>query len=152
MKLFASRLPQIDCGYKKCAIIVGAGKSSSTNIACKVPKRLKAAPCIVRVSIGDKYHREVLEMRLEGMQVVLSGMYQLLNILEYNMMKDERRILLLSRGASNVMFGRPVLCGREFGEQMMETVHKYAGEGIRSQALPYCGFDEGRYKGTAGKI
>ena len=38
------------------------------------------------------------------------------------------RILLLSEGATIVMFGRLVLNEREFAEKFLEPVHKYADE------------------------
>ena len=98
MESFALGLPQMGC-LRKCVIFDDARKSFSTRLTWKTTKRLKAAPFI--------------KMGFEGMLVVSSRVYQLLNILEFNssvMMKDEGgRILLLSEGATIVMFGRLVL-------------------------------------------
>ena len=107
---------------RKHVIIDDAGNCFSTKIAWKTTKRLQAAPFIVRVTLGDSCHREELKMRMEG------------------------------GGASSFMFGKFVLYRREFEEQTREPLHKDAGEGMKTQALPYCGFDEGRYKGTAKTI
>ncbi|XP_071928389.1 putative phospholipid-transporting ATPase 9 [Coffea arabica] len=81
--------------------------------------------------------------------------YKLLNVLEFNstrkrmsvIVKDEEgKILLLSKGADSVMFGRLGKNGREFEDQTREHVNEYADAGLRTLLLAYRVLSEEEYK------
>ncbi|KAK7309974.1 hypothetical protein RJT34_07141 [Clitoria ternatea] len=87
--------------------------------------------------------------------------YKLLNVLEFNstrkrmsvIVKDEKgRILLLCKGADNVMFERLAKDGREFEEKTLEHVSGYADAGLRTLILAYRELDEEQYKEFDTKI
>ncbi|CAE5957354.1 unnamed protein product [Arabidopsis arenosa] len=80
--------------------------------------------------------------------------YRLLNVLEFNsarkrmsvIVRDEDgRLLLLSKGADNVMFERLAKNGRKFEEKTREHVNEYADAGLRTLILAYREVDENEY-------
>ncbi|KAJ4915533.1 putative phospholipid-transporting ATPase 11 [Raphanus sativus] len=80
--------------------------------------------------------------------------YRLLNVLEFNstrkrmsvIVRDEDgKLLLLSKGADNVMFERLSMNGREFEEKTREHVNEYADAGLRTLILAYREVDENEY-------
>ncbi|KAE8023038.1 hypothetical protein FH972_008790 [Carpinus fangiana] len=82
-------------------------------------------------------------------------LYKLLNVLEFNSSRkrmsvivrnEEGQILLLSKGADSVMFGKLAKNGREFEEETREHVNKYADAGLRTLILAYRELDEEEYK------
>ncbi|CAL0318135.1 unnamed protein product [Lupinus luteus] len=88
-------------------------------------------------------------------------MYKLLNVLEFNssrkrmsvIVKDEDgRILLLCKGADSVIFERLGKNGRQFEENTMEHVHKYADAGLRTLILAYRELDKEEYREFYNKI
>ncbi|KAL1216326.1 putative phospholipid-transporting ATPase 11 [Cardamine amara subsp. amara] len=80
--------------------------------------------------------------------------YRLLNVLEFNsarkrmsvIVRDEDgKLLLLSKGADNVMFERLAKNGRKFEEKTREHVNEYADAGLRTLILAYREVDENEY-------
>ncbi|KFK43585.1 hypothetical protein AALP_AA1G145400 [Arabis alpina] len=80
--------------------------------------------------------------------------YRLLNVLEFNsarkrmsvIVRDEDgKLLLLSKGADNVMFERLAKNGRKFEEKTREHVNDYADAGLRTLILAYRDVDESEY-------
>ncbi|VVA91188.1 unnamed protein product [Arabis nemorensis] len=80
--------------------------------------------------------------------------YRLLNVLEFNsarkrmsvIVRDEDgKLLLLSKGADNVMFERLAKNGRKFEEKTREHVNEYADAGLRTLILAYRDVDESEY-------
>ncbi|KAI4387562.1 hypothetical protein MLD38_005384 [Melastoma candidum] len=72
--------------------------------------------------------------------------YQLLNVLEFNSTRkrmsvivrdEERKILLLSKGADSVMFERLANNGKSFEEDTMEHMNEYADGGLRTLIIAY---------------
>ncbi|CAA7402230.1 unnamed protein product [Spirodela intermedia] len=81
--------------------------------------------------------------------------YKLLNILEFNstrkrmsvVVRDaEGKLLLLSKGADNVMFERLAKGGREFEEATKEHIKEYADAGLRTLILAYRELAEEEYQ------
>ncbi|ONK81340.1 uncharacterized protein A4U43_C01F27980 [Asparagus officinalis] len=81
--------------------------------------------------------------------------YRLLNILEFSSTRkrmsvivktDEGKLLLLTKGADNVMFERLAKNGREFEEKTKENLHDYADAGLRTLVLAYRELDEKVYE------
>ncbi|XP_078431010.1 ATPase E1-E2 type family protein / haloacid dehalogenase-like hydrolase family protein [Wolffia australiana] len=81
--------------------------------------------------------------------------YKLLNILEFNstrkrmsvIVKDpEGKLLLLSKGADNVMFERLGKTGREFEVETKEHMKEYADAGLRTLVLAYRELREEEYQ------
>ncbi|GAA0147850.1 primary active transporter [Lithospermum erythrorhizon] len=81
--------------------------------------------------------------------------YTLLNVLEFNSTRkrmsvivrdDKGKLLLLSKGADNVMFERLSKKGREFEEVTREHVNEYADAGLRTLILAYRELGEEEYK------
>ncbi|KAL0794464.1 hypothetical protein Bca101_065841 [Brassica carinata] len=80
--------------------------------------------------------------------------YRLLNVLEFNSTRkrmsvivrdDDGKLLLLSKGADNVMFERLAKDGRRFEEKTREHVNEYADAGLRTLILAYREVDEDEY-------
>ncbi|CAG7868656.1 unnamed protein product [Brassica rapa] len=80
--------------------------------------------------------------------------YRILNVLEFNsarkrmsvIVRDEDgKLLLLSKGADNVMFERLAKDGRKFEEKTREHVNEYADAGLRTLILAYREVDEEEY-------
>uniref|UniRef100_A0A1J3G1K2 Phospholipid-transporting ATPase n=2 Tax=Noccaea caerulescens TaxID=107243 RepID=A0A1J3G1K2_NOCCA len=80
--------------------------------------------------------------------------YRLLNVLEFNstrkrmsvIVRDEDgKLLLLSKGADNVMFERLAKNGRKFEEETRQHVNEYADAGLRTLILAYREVDENEY-------
>ncbi|CAA7039261.1 unnamed protein product [Microthlaspi erraticum] len=80
--------------------------------------------------------------------------YRLLNVLEFNstrkrmsvIVRDEDgKLLLLSKGADNVMFERLAKNGRRFEEETRQHVNEYADAGLRTLILAYREVDESEY-------
>ncbi|XP_039143127.1 putative phospholipid-transporting ATPase 9 [Dioscorea cayenensis subsp. rotundata] len=80
--------------------------------------------------------------------------YRLLNILEFNSTRkrmsvivrdEEGKLLLLSKGADNVMFERLAKDGRKFEDKTKEHMHNYADAGLRTLVLAYRELDEDEY-------
>ncbi|GAA0153704.1 primary active transporter [Lithospermum erythrorhizon] len=72
--------------------------------------------------------------------------YELLDVLEFNSSRkrmsvivrnEEGNLLLLSKGADNVMFERLAKRGREFEQTTREHVNEYADAGLRTLILAY---------------
>ncbi|KAI8528726.1 hypothetical protein RHMOL_Rhmol12G0169700 [Rhododendron molle] len=81
--------------------------------------------------------------------------YKLLDILEFSSSRkrmsvivrdDEGKLLLLTKGADSVMFGRLAKNGREFEEQTREQINEYADAGLRTLVLAYRELDEDEYE------
>ncbi|KAK8938440.1 putative phospholipid-transporting ATPase 9 [Platanthera zijinensis] len=81
--------------------------------------------------------------------------YQLLNILEFSSARKrmsvivrspEGKLLLLSKGADNVMLERLANEGREFEESTKEHILEYADAGLRTLVLAYRELGEEEYK------
>ncbi|KAG9133525.1 hypothetical protein Leryth_019437 [Lithospermum erythrorhizon] len=81
--------------------------------------------------------------------------YTLLNVLEFNSTRkrmsvvvrdDKGKLLLLSKGADNVMFERLSKKRRQFEEETREHVNEYADAGLRTLILAYRELDEEEYK------
>jgi phospholipid-translocating ATPase len=80
--------------------------------------------------------------------------YRLLNVLEFNSTRkrmsvivrdDDGKLLLLSKGADNVMFERLAKNGRQFEAKTQEHVNQYADAGLRTLVLAYREVDENEY-------
>ncbi|CAN7098233.1 unnamed protein product [Brassica rapa subsp. narinosa] len=80
--------------------------------------------------------------------------YRILNVLEFNsarkrmsvIVRDEDgKLLLLSKGADNVMFERLAKDGGKFEEKTREHVNEYADAGLRTLILAYREVDEDEY-------
>ncbi|CAN8293821.1 unnamed protein product [Cochlearia groenlandica] len=80
--------------------------------------------------------------------------YRLLNVLEFNsarkrmsvIVRDEDgKLMLLTKGADNVMFERLAKDGRKFEEKTREHVNEYADAGLRTLILGYREVDEDEY-------
>ncbi|KAL1189640.1 Phospholipid-transporting ATPase 10 [Cardamine amara subsp. amara] len=80
--------------------------------------------------------------------------YRLLNVLEFSSTRkrmsvivrdDDGKLLLLSKGADNVMFERLAKNGREFEAKTQEHVNQYADAGLRTLILAYREVDENEY-------
>ncbi|KAK9934854.1 hypothetical protein M0R45_021983 [Rubus argutus] len=78
-------------------------------------------------------------------------LYTLLNVLEFNSSRkrmsvivrnEEGKVLLLCKGADNVMFGRLAKNGREFEKETEEHLNRYAGAGLRTLILAYRELEE----------
>ncbi|CAN8305350.1 unnamed protein product [Cochlearia groenlandica] len=85
---------------------------------------------------------------------VVEREYRLLNVLEFNSARkrmsvivrdDDGKLLLLSKGADNVMFERLAKNGRNFEEKTREHVNEYADAGLRTLILAYREVDENEY-------
>ncbi|KAI4303737.1 hypothetical protein MLD38_039334 [Melastoma candidum] len=82
--------------------------------------------------------------------------YKLLNVLEFSSSRkrmsvivrdeDDGKLLLLSKGADSVMFGRLSEDGREFEARTKEHVGEYADEGLRTMVLAYRELGEDEYR------
>ncbi|KAB2624369.1 phospholipid-transporting ATPase 9 [Pyrus ussuriensis x Pyrus communis] len=81
--------------------------------------------------------------------------YSLLNVLEFNSTRKRMsvivrseggKILLLSKGADNVMLERLARNGSDFEEETMEHLNEYADAGLRTLILAYRELDEDEYK------
>ncbi|GAA0151878.1 primary active transporter [Lithospermum erythrorhizon] len=81
--------------------------------------------------------------------------YTLLNVLEFNSTRkrmsvivrdDHGKLLLLSKGADNVMFERLSENGREFEEETRKHVNEYADAGLRTLILAYRELNEEEYQ------
>ncbi|KAI3696201.1 hypothetical protein L1987_79211 [Smallanthus sonchifolius] len=81
--------------------------------------------------------------------------YELLNVLEFNSARkrmsvivrnEDGKLLLLCKGADNVMFDRLAKNGREFEENTKEHVNQYADAGLRTLILAYRELTEEEYK------
>ncbi|KAM1517675.1 hypothetical protein ACFX1Z_020735 [Malus domestica] len=81
--------------------------------------------------------------------------YSLLNVLEFNSTRkrmsvivrsEEGKILLLSKGADNVMLERLARNGSDFEEETMEHLNEYADAGLRTLILAYRELEEDEYK------
>ncbi|XP_050372631.1 putative phospholipid-transporting ATPase 9 [Argentina anserina] len=88
-------------------------------------------------------------------------LYTLLNLLEFNSTRkrmsvivrnDEGTILLLSKGADNVMFERLAKNGREFEEETKEHLNGYADAGLRTLILAYRELQEDEYTEFNAKL
>ncbi|XP_056862676.1 phospholipid-transporting ATPase 10 isoform X3 [Raphanus sativus] len=84
----------------------------------------------------------------------IQRVYKLLNVLEFNSSRkrmsvivrdDDGRLLLLSKGADNVMFERLAKNGRQFEAKTQEHVNQYADAGLRTLILAYREVDENEY-------
>ncbi|KAL9673201.1 hypothetical protein QQ045_029455 [Rhodiola kirilowii] len=80
--------------------------------------------------------------------------YKLLNVLEFSsarkrmsviVQNEEGKLLLLCKGADNVMFERLAENGREFEEKTKEHINEYADAGLRTLVLAYRELDEEVY-------
>ena len=58
---------------------------------------------------------------------------------------EEGKLLLLSKGADNVMFERLAKDGRKFEEKTKQHMHDYADAGLRTLVLAYRELDEDEY-------
>ncbi|KAM0986971.1 hypothetical protein ACFXTH_011173 [Malus domestica] len=81
--------------------------------------------------------------------------YSLLNVLEFNSTRkrmsvivrsEEGKILLLSKGADNVMLERLAKNGSGFEEETMDHLNEYADAGLRTLILAYRVLEEDEYK------
>ncbi|KAI5353017.1 PREDICTED: putative phospholipid-transporting [Prunus dulcis] len=81
--------------------------------------------------------------------------YTLLNVLEFNSTRkrmsviirnEEGKVLLLCKGADNVMFERLVKNGTGFEEETMEHLTEYADAGLRTLILAYRELEEDEYR------
>ncbi|XP_008243138.1 PREDICTED: putative phospholipid-transporting ATPase 9 [Prunus mume] len=81
--------------------------------------------------------------------------YTLLNVLEFNSTRkrmsviirnEEGKVLLLCKGADNVMFERLVKNGTGFEEETMEHLNEYADAGLRTLILAYRELEEDEYR------
>ncbi|KAG2267989.1 hypothetical protein Bca52824_062544 [Brassica carinata] len=95
-----------------------------------------------------------LEVKEMNIPLFCNRVYRLLNVLEFNstrkrmsvIVRDEDgKILLLSKGADNVMFERLAKDGRKFEEKTREHVNEYADAGLRTLILAYRELDENEY-------
>ncbi|CAH2066222.1 unnamed protein product [Thlaspi arvense] len=82
-------------------------------------------------------------------------LYKVLNVLEFNSTRkrmsvivqdEDGKLLLLCKGADNVMFERLSKNGREFEEETRDHVNEYADAGLRTLILAYRELDENEYK------
>ncbi|KAG7651033.1 putative P-type phospholipid transporter [Arabidopsis thaliana] len=82
-------------------------------------------------------------------------LYKVLNVLEFNstrkrmsviVQEEDGKLLLLCKGADNVMFERLSKNGREFEEETRDHVNEYADAGLRTLILAYRELDEKEYK------
>ncbi|VVA94514.1 unnamed protein product [Arabis nemorensis] len=81
--------------------------------------------------------------------------YRVLNVLEFNstrkrmsviVQEEDGKLLLLCKGADNVMFERLSKNGREFEEETRDHVNEYADAGLRTLILAYRELDAQEYK------
>ncbi|KAF3976416.1 hypothetical protein CMV_000388 [Castanea mollissima] len=81
--------------------------------------------------------------------------YERLQVLEFNTSRKrmsvivrnkEKKLLLLSKGADSVMFGRLSKDGRSFESQTKDHIKKYAEAGLRIMVIAYRELDEEEYK------
>ncbi|XP_072984044.1 putative phospholipid-transporting ATPase 9 isoform X1 [Typha latifolia] len=86
---------------------------------------------------------------------IVERSYKLLNILEFNSSRkrmsvivrdEEGKLLLLSKGADSVMFGRLAKNGSEYEEVTKEHINEYADAGLRTLVLAYRELDEKEYE------
>ncbi|KAL1218540.1 putative phospholipid-transporting ATPase 9 [Cardamine amara subsp. amara] len=85
----------------------------------------------------------------------IERLYKVLNVLEFNSTRkrmsvivqdEDGKLLLLCKGADNVMFERLSKNGREFEEETRDHVNEYADAGLRTLILAYRELDENEYK------
>ncbi|KAL6192981.1 hypothetical protein ACLB2K_034066 [Fragaria x ananassa] len=97
--------------------------------------------------------------RASGQQV--DRLYTLLNVLEFNSTRkrmsvivrnEEGKVLLLCKGADNVMFERLAKNGREFEEETKEHLNGYADAGLRTLILAYRELQEDEYTEFNAKL
>ncbi|XP_047341133.1 putative phospholipid-transporting ATPase 9 [Impatiens glandulifera] len=81
--------------------------------------------------------------------------YKILNVLEFNstrkrmsviVIDKNEKILLLSKGADNVMFERLAKNGRKFEKETREHVNEYADAGLRTLILAYRELNKEEYE------
>ncbi|CAH9124190.1 unnamed protein product [Cuscuta epithymum] len=143
-----------------CHTVIPEVDESSGKVSYEAESPDEAAFVIAAREIGFEFNKRtqtsvsVTELDpTSGKQVERS--YKLLNVLEFNSTRkrmsvivrdEEGKILLLCKGADNVMFERLAINGREFEEATKQHVNEYADAGLRTLILAYRELTEEEYK------
>ncbi|XP_042499753.1 putative phospholipid-transporting ATPase 9 [Macadamia integrifolia] len=142
-----------------CHTAIPVVDDESGNISYEAESPDEAAFVIAARELGfEFYQRTQTSISLHELDPVskmkVERTYTLLNILGFNSSRkrmsvivrnDEGQLLLLSKGADSVMFGRLANNGRDYEVQTQEHMNEYADAGLRMLVLAYRELSEEEY-------
>ncbi|CAN7026336.1 hypothetical protein IGI04_024900 [Brassica rapa subsp. trilocularis] len=142
-----------------CHTAIPETDEETGNVSYEAESPDEAAFVVAARELGfEFFNRTQNEISFRELDLVtgenVERVYKLLNVLEFNSSRkrmsvivrdDDGRLLLLSKGADNVMFERLAKNGRQFEAKTQEHVNQYADAGLRTLILAYREVDENEY-------
>ncbi|WZZ68387.1 hypothetical protein YC2023_079757 [Brassica napus] len=149
-----------------CHTVIPEGDEDTEKISYEAESPDEAAFVIAARELGfEFYNRTQTSISVRELDLVtgkrVERLYKVLNVLEFNSTRkrmsvivqdEDGKLLLLCKGADNVMFERLSKNGREFEVETRDHVNEYADAGLRTLILAYRELDEKEYKDFSVRI
>ncbi|CAF2185919.1 BnaA07g24470D [Brassica napus] len=149
-----------------CHTVIPEVDEETEKISYEAESPDEAAFVIAARELGfEFYNRTQTTISVRELDLVsgkrVERLYKVLNVLEFNSTRkrmsvivedEDGKLLLLCKGADNVMFERLSKNGREFEEETRDHVNEYADAGLRTLILAYRELDEKEYKVFSERI
>ncbi|CAH8348235.1 unnamed protein product [Eruca vesicaria subsp. sativa] len=143
-----------------CHTVIPEVDEETEKISYEAESPDEAAFVIAARELGfEFYNRTQTTISVRELDLVtgkrVARLYKVLNVLEFNSTRkrmsvivedEDGKLLLLCKGADNVMFERLSKKGREFEEETRDHVNEYADAGLRTLILAYRELEEKEYK------
>ncbi|KAH0919752.1 hypothetical protein HID58_027412 [Brassica napus] len=149
-----------------CHTVIPEVDEDTEKISYEAESPDEAAFVIAARELGfEFYNRTQTSISVRELDLVtgkrVERLYKVLNVLEFNSTRkrmsvivqdEDGKLLLLCKGADNVMFERLSKKGREFEVETRDHVNEYADAGLRTLILAYRELDEKEYKDFSVRI
>ncbi|KAJ4884232.1 putative phospholipid-transporting ATPase 9 [Raphanus sativus] len=149
-----------------CHTVIPEVDEETEKISYEAESPDEAAFVIAASELGfEFYNRTQTTVSVRELDLVtgkrVERLFKVLNVLEFNSTRkrmsvivedEDGKLLLLCKGADNVMFERLSKNGREFEEETRDLVNEYADAGLRTLILAYRELHEKEYKAFNERI
>ncbi|CAH8358913.1 unnamed protein product [Eruca vesicaria subsp. sativa] len=143
-----------------CHTVIPEVDEDTEKISYEAESPDEAAFVIAARELGfEFYNRTQTTISVRELDLVtgkrVERLYKVLNVLEFNSTRkrmsvivqdEDGKLILLCKGADNVMFERLSKNGREFEGETRDHVNEYADAGLRTLILAYRELEEKEYK------